>query len=181
MSDYYAQPVSREDLRQLAYLMRKEFGYLDVWRIPVDKLLDQMEDKFDDFNYEVIPDDEWEDKTAHASTDILEGTIIIKESIYIRACDGHGRDRMTIAHEIAHYILICVTGIKLYSRKGKPVESYEDPEWQAKCLAGEFLIPYYKLKDCRRLPSSKEIQDLCGVSPDAAAYQLRYITGGDVD
>ena len=179
MNDLYAQAVSRSDLRQLAYIMRKEFGYLDIWYVPVDKMLDQMYDKFEGYSYEIVPDEEWEDKTAHASTDILEGTISIRESIYLRACDGEGRDRMTIVHEIAHYILVCVMGIKLYRRMGKSVESYNDPEWQAKCLAGEFLIPYYKLKELDKLPSSKEITKLCGVSLDAAKYQRGCYAGGD--
>ncbi|MBR3248225.1 MAG: ImmA/IrrE family metallo-endopeptidase [Clostridiales bacterium] len=180
MSDYYAQAVSREDLRQLAYVIRKEFGYLDVWRIPVERLLDQMCEAFDDFSYEIIPDEEWEDKSTHADTDILGGTIRIRESIYNRACDGQGRDRMTIAHEMAHYILSCVIGVKLYSRRGKHVECYNDPEWQAKCLAGELLIPYYKLKSCSKIPSPLRIELLCGVSSDAAEYQLKYLAGGDV-
>ena len=179
MSDYYAQAVSREDLRQLAYVIRKEFGYLDVWKIPVDRLLDQMCEVFEDFSYEIVPDDEWEDKRTHADTDILGGTIRIRESIYNRACDGQGRDRMTIAHEIAHYILNCVIGVKLYYRKGKHVESYNDPEWQAKCLAGELLIPYYKFIEHNKTPSVELIQTLCGVSSDAAKYQIQFISGGD--
>ena len=180
MSDLYAQAVSREDLRQLAYVIRKEFGYLDVCKIPVDRLLDQMCEAFKDFSYEIVPDDEWEDKSTHADTNVLGGTIRIRESIFIRACDGHGRDRMTIAHEIAHYILCCVIGVKLYSRRGKQVVIYNDPEWQAKCLAGELLIPYYKFKEYKRIPSVKLIQRLCGVSSDAAEYQLQFIAGGDV-
>ena len=181
MSDYYAQAVSREELRQLAYVIRNRFCYLDDWKVPVDRMLDQMCDTFEDFSYEVVPDEEWEDRTSHAETDIIEGTIRIRESIYIRACDGHGRDRMTIAHEIAHYILICVMGVKLCSRKGKVLLCYNDPEWQAKCLAGELLIPYYKLKELHEIPSAAVIQERCGVSPEAAEYQLKYCVGGDVD
>lgn len=85
MSNYYAQAVSREEMRQLAYIIRKHFGYVDVWMIPVDRLLDQMCDTFEEFSYEVIPDDEWDDPSAHAVTDINAHTIKIKESIFIRA------------------------------------------------------------------------------------------------
>ena len=53
MSKYYSEAVSREDMRELAYLIRKEFGYEDVWWIPVEKLLDQMCDVYDDFSYAV--------------------------------------------------------------------------------------------------------------------------------
>ena len=175
MSDYYAQTVSRNDLRQLAFLVRKEFGYEDVWWIPVEKLLDQMCEAFDDLSYEIVEDSKWEDKTSHADTDILNNTIRIKESVFINACEGNGRDRMTIAHEIAHYILICVIGVKLYSRKSKSkLDACNDPEWQAKCLAGELLIPYYKIKQCKEKPTATMIERLCGVSYDAAKYQLKY-------
>lgn len=179
MSDFYAQSVSREDLRQIAYLVRKKFGYLDDWWIPVDRLLDQMCEAFPKLSYEIVPDDEWDDPTSHADTDVTEHIIRIRESIYNRACEGRGRDRMTIAHEMAHYILICVTGVRLYSRGNRKVESYNDPEWQAKCLAAELLIPYYKLKSLKEKPSVDFIIEVCEVSFDAAEYQLQYIEGGD--
>lgn len=175
MSEYYAQSVSRDDMRQISYLVRKKFGYLDNWRIPVDRLLDQMCDAFPELSYEIVPDDEWGDPSAHADTDVIGHTIRIKESIYDRACEGKGRDRMTIAHEMAHYILICVTGVKLYSRGNRIIEPYNDPEWQAKCLAAELLIPYYKLTAFKKKPSVNFIMNICGVSSDAAEYQLQYI------
>lgn len=175
MSEYYAQSVSREDMRQIAYLVRKKFGYLDNWIILVDRLLDQMCDAFPELSYEIVPDDEWDDPSAHAETNITEHTIRIRESIYNRACEGKGRDRMTIAHEIAHYILICVTEVKLYCRGDKKVETYNDPEWQAKCLAAELLIPYYKLTALTKRPSVDFIMEVCEVSSDAAEYQLQFI------
>ena len=180
MSEYYAQPLSRKDIRQLATYIRKVFGYLDVWWIPVETLLDQMMFEFSGFSYEIVADEEWDDKSSHADTDILGGAIRIRESVYTRACEGSGRDRMTIAHEIAHYILICAVGVKLYSRgDNRPVPTYNDPEWQAKCLAGELLIPAYRIKSKEETPPTSLIAELCGVSYDAASYQLKQL-GGDV-
>lgn len=175
MSEYFVQAVSREEMRQLAFLIRKEFGYEDVWWIPVDKLLDQMCEAFDEFSYEIIPDEDWEDPLSHAYTDISSAAIKIRESVYEAACNGHGRDRMTIVHEIAHYILICDIGLKLYRRNNQSIKCFNDPEWQAKCLAGEILIPFYKLKKCKRIPAANRVQMLCGVSEDAAEYQLKYL------
>lgn len=175
MSNYSAQAVSRDELRQLAFLIRKAFGYEDVWWIPVEKLLDQMCEKFEDLSYEIVEDSKWDDKKSHADTDILNKTIRIKESVYINACEGNGRDRMTIAHEMAHYILICVAGVKLYSRNSNSkIDACKDPEWQAKCLAGELLIPYYKIQKCKVRLTAEKIEKLCGVSNDAAKYQLKY-------
>ena len=166
-------------MRELAYLIRKEFGYENVWWIPVEKLLDQMCDVFDDFSYEIVSDEEWDDPLSHADTDIFAGTIRIRESVYEKACNGIGRDRMTIVHEIAHYILICDIGLRLYSRSNGNVKCFNDPEWQAKCLAGEILVPYYKIIQYRRIPTAQRIKNLCGVSGDAAEYQLKCIKGGE--
>lgn len=179
MGKYCAQAFSRNDLKQLAFLIRKKFGYADNWMIPVDRLLDQMCDAFEEFSYEVIPDDEWDDPSAHAVTDVTDHNIRIRESIYIRACDGKGRDRMTVAHEIAHYMLICIVGVKLCSCRNNKIEPYKDPEWQAKCLAAELLMPYSKLIKRRRKPSAESLARLCGVSVDAAKYQLKYVNRGD--
>ena len=179
MSSYSAQALSREDLRKLAFYIREYFGYLDVWRIPVELLLDQMLIEFNGFNYEIIPDSEWGDPTSHAETDVLSGRITIRESVYIGACDGIGRDRMTIAHEIAHYFLIFVLHIKLCSRKG--TKAYNDPEWQAKCLAGELLIPYHKYIEEKTPPTVTKLEELCGVSSEAAKIQYKAFTGGDVN
>ena len=175
MSDYYSQTVSREDMRQIAYVIRKKFGYIDKWRIPVERLLDQMCDAFPELSYEIVPDEEWDDYNTHADTDVIGHSIRIRESIYNGACAGKGRDRMTIAHEMAHYILICVTGVKLCSRCSRKVKTYNDPEWQAKCLAAELLIPYYKLIARNKKPSRDYIAKVCGVSVDAAEYQLQFI------
>ena len=54
-----------------------------------------MTDLFDDFNYEVV-EDKVLSKKVHADTDIRTGHIRIKESVYEGACNGEGRDRMTI-------------------------------------------------------------------------------------
>lgn len=77
---------------------------------------------------------------------------------------------MTIAHEICHYFLIKKNGVVLYDKKGAiPVPTYCDPEWQARCMAGELLID----KDLVQEFSVSDIELQCGVSYDAAVYQYR--------
>ena len=50
-----------------------------------------------------------------------------------------------------------------------PIEAYEDPEWQAKCFAGEVMINKELVKNMK----PQEIALQCGVSLQAAEYQWR--------
>ena len=112
MSDYIVEAKSRNDLRALANILRKRLRINDYLRVPIVEILDILPEIFDNFNYEIVPDNELPAGT-HADTDIRTGHIRIKESVYDRACDGEGRDRMTIAHEIGHYFTLCFCGFKL--------------------------------------------------------------------
>ena len=132
-------------------------------------MLDVLSELFDDFSYEIVSDNELPSNT-HADIDIRTGHIRIKESVYERACNGEGRDRMTIAHEIGHYFTLCFCGFKLQRNFSRSkVQTYKDPEWQAKCFAGEFMIS----KRLTKSMSPFEIVQACGVSFDAAEVQSK--------
>ena len=174
MADYIVEAKSRKDLRNLAHNIRKLFGLENELYFPIVKLLDVLHLIFPDFNYEIVPDSELPEE-VHADTDIRTGNIRIKESVYERACNGEGRDRMTITHEFAHYITLCFCGFQLQRNFNNVVlPSYKDPEWQAKCLAGELMVPFDLAKDM----SAEQIMVECGVSPDAARYQYKKIQEG---
>ena len=102
MTEYIVEPKSREDLRYLANILRSRLRLENTLWVPIVEILDVLPELFDDFSYEIVPDSEFP-VSIHADTDVRTGHIRIKESIYERACDGEGRDRMTIAHEIGHY------------------------------------------------------------------------------
>ena len=167
MSEYIVEAKSRKDLRNLAMILRKHLGLENQLWIPVVELLDILVEILDGFSYEIVPDHSLPPGT-HAETDIRTGHITIKESIYERACDGEGRDRMTIAHEIGHYFTLCFCGFSLQRNfKRQEVKPFNDPEWQAKCFAGEFMVAHHLTGDM----SVSEIVEACGVSIDAADYQ----------
>ena len=167
MNAYIAQPCSRQDLRRLAFLIRKKLCLENVLYFPVVQLLELMSELFPRFHFEVVEDNELPGG-VHADTDIENHIIRIKRSVYDGACAGNGRDRMTIAHEISHYLLLCVWGFRLQRNfSNGTVPKYQDPEWQAKCFAGELLIAAHLVKELNPL----EISELCGVSLLAAQTQ----------
>ena len=172
MITYISQPLSRNQLRSYARQIRKFLGIEDDLYFPVMEVLEILPEIFPKLTWEVVSDDELP-YHIHAETDIITHHIRIKESVYDGACNGKGRDRMTIVHEIAHYFILCVSGIRL-QRNFSPnkVVTYCDPEWQAKCLAGELMIPAYLVKDLNVF----EVEEKCGVSFEAACYQLRRIS-----
>ncbi len=168
MFEYEAEAMSRKELRTLAYELREELGLIDSLYFPVVEMLDVMCKVFPGFNYIIVPNDTFPE-SIHADTNIQTGEISIKETVYDRACRGEGRDRMNIAHAIGHYILVCFLGYKLTRNyKQKEIIPYRDPEWQAKCFAGELLIPKHLVNGMEFY----KIMDNCGVSTDAARYQI---------
>jgi len=167
LPDYIVEPKSRKDLRHLARVLRRKLQIDSRLWVPIVEILDILAEIFADFSYEIVPDNALP-RGIHADTDIVTGHIRIKETVYERACDGEGRDRMTIAHEIGHYFTLRFCGFRLQRNFAhKKVKSYNDPEWQAKCFAGEFMIGHHLTGTM----SPHEIVKKCGVSLDAAEYQ----------
>ena len=174
MDSYRVEPKSRVELRAYARSFRKHLQLDNELYFPVVELLDVMPDIFHGFSYEIVSDDELP-QNVHADTDIVKGHIRIKESVYDAACAGEGRDRMTIAHEIGHYFLIYYCAFRLERNfGGRKIRSFEDPEWQAKCFAGELLIPKHLTSEF--VPC--EIAKRCGVSFDAAVVQYNSMRKG---
>ena len=171
MNGYRVEAKSRRELRLLANQIRKNLGLEEQLYFPVVELFDRLPDIYDGLECQVVNDFELP-INVHGLTDITSKTIKIKESVYDNACKGNGRDRMTILHEIAHYLTLGELNYSLArSFEEEKVPTYCDPEWQAKCLAGELMMPAQKIKDM----SVEEIMDKCGVSYDAAKYQLSKI------
>lgn len=171
MALYIADPLSRNDLRRYALQIRKHMRCEDVPYFPVVKFLEIFHEIIGDpaFHFVSQEDNEFS-STVHAQYDVEENCICLRESVYNGAIAGNGRDRMTISHELAHALLIKHSGIRLnrcFSHEKIP--AYRDPEWQAKCLAGELMIPEHLARNM----SVSEIVDSCCVSYTAAKYQVR--------
>jgi Zn-dependent peptidase ImmA (M78 family) len=173
MSDYIANPLSRLQIRVLALSIRKTFKLENEICFPVLEMLEVMPDIFsqNNFTYEIVPDSELP-KSIQGDTDVANHYIRIKESVYEGACIGNGRDRYSIVHEISHYILLAVLGFSFQRNISKrELKAFEDPEWQAECLAGELLMPYNLIKGL----TVNEITEKCIVSLKAAQTQSKFI------
>lgn len=167
MDEYTVEPKSREYLRGLAYSLRHSLGLEDTLFFPVVELLDVFSVIYEDFNYEIIENSALP-PSIHADTNITTGLIRIKEDVYVGAANGCGRDRMTIAHEVAHHFMLKFCAFKLYRNfETGSVPAYMSPEWQAKCFAAELLIPAHLTSEM----TPAEISKACGVSFEAANYQ----------
>ena len=159
------------ELRRLAKKIREKLNLTNELYFPIVEVLEMLHKFDEDAHFEVVEADELEEN-EHAVTDIITKTIKIRSDVYEGACNGVGRDRMTIAHEFAHFITLCVCGFRLARSFGDvDIPPYRDPEWQAKCLAGELMID----SDLVKGMSSSEVSEKCGVSFDAADFQLSKI------
>lgn len=169
--NYRAQPLARKDIRAYAKKLRKllrmsDVVYFDIVRVAEVFFPMMFGDKY---SFEILPREEMGHN--HGLTNPETGKIMIREDIYDGACKGEGRDRLTIAHELGHFLLH--NGITLgLARVGEneKVPTYCNPEWQATAFAGELLMDADLIRDM----SVSEVAIRCGVSMDAASYQKRH-------
>lgn len=169
---YACTPLSRREIRAYAHQIRKALHLESCLYFPVEEFLEILHLLIGDpdFYFEIVPDSDWEQiPSVHAYYDVEQRCIYIRESVYNGAGEGCGRDRMTIIHECAHALLLQNSGITLSRNFDDTIPAYRDPEWQAKCLAAELMIP----SDLIDGMSAQEIARQCGVSMGAASYQLK--------
>jgi Zn-dependent peptidase ImmA (M78 family) len=162
----FAEPLSRSNIRDLASSLREAFGmknqpYADVGRLMEFVLPQVME------GYEFQVRTMVEMGSSHGLTSPDERRIILREDVYDGLCEGKGRDRYTAAHELGHLVMHSNGRVMLRRGEEKPV-TYCNPEWQANCFAGEFLMPFDLVKG---FVSPAEISTKCGVSSEAARVQ----------
>ncbi|WED56149.1 ImmA/IrrE family metallo-endopeptidase [Exiguobacterium profundum] len=170
-SQYKTKPLSRRDIRTLAFVLRRVFGqgnnmHLDI----LDALESGMVRIFgDDFEYEVVEEHEMSDYAMYLPD---YKKIVIREDVYEKALAGNPRHRFTLAHEIGHAILH--NDVKKLARvdgKLPIIKAYEDPEWQANEFAGELLAPEHLIAGL----TIEQIVEQCGVSREVAVRRFNNI------
>lgn len=169
---YQCSPRSRRQIRALAAQIRKTLNLESQLYFPAETFLEVLHILVGDpeFYFQIIDVENWRNAPdVHAFYDVEQKCIYIREDVYTGASNGCGRDRMTIVHECAHVILLQCSGVTLTRSFSDNIPAYRDPEWQAKCLAAELMMPYTLIRGM----SAHEIAHQCGVSRAAANYQLR--------
>lgn len=166
MAKCIADPISRKDIRMMANRIRiieRSYGnlYFDIVHF-LEVTLPKIDPSF---TFLVKPRSEMGE--CHGLTYSDRNEIQIREDVYERACNGSGRDRLTMAHELFHLLYHCKENIS-YARSDN-IEIYRDPEWQADAFGGELLIPYDLIVGM----TPQQVAIECRVSLAAAKCQLR--------
>mgnify|MGYP003606304241 CR=1 FL=1 len=171
-SSIVAVPLSRKDIRDYARQIRRFANLENEYCFPILEFVENvLPVRFDDFVLEVCSCDEMGDCHGRALPE--QSLIKIREDIYERAYNGEGRDRLTIAHELGHFLLHRPGKVSLARiPRGIAVPAYKDPEWQATAFAAELLMPANLIGGL----SIYDISILCGVSLSAAQIQKRKIS-----
>ena len=177
MANNSAKPMSTLFIRNVARLTRKLLKIDDDHFVNVTKTLDVLTVELSNysFNYMILPDDHpLFIRREEAKTDVLGGTIYIKDSVYKEAAHKkYCRAHYTIAHEIGHFVLHRVLNTLNFARSNE-IEGhkiYKDPEWQADTFASEFLMPYEKCLELK----PEEIRRKYHVSTSAAKTRYNKI------
>jgi Zn-dependent peptidase ImmA (M78 family) len=171
VESYIASPLSRRDIRRYVNKIRGILNIGDNSRLPIVKFLEFIM-PFIDKEFTFVVKTKEEMGNCHGLTHPDKHLIEIREDVYKRACDGVGRDRFTIAHEIGHYLLHEPNRVALARVEDKAkIPIYQTPEWQADVFAGELLMPAHLIKG----KTPEEVSILCQVSLSAARTQLSKI------
>ena len=166
MPNCIAEPLSRKDIRHMAQIVRAIEGSSKDLFFDITHFLEVTLPRIDeDFSFVIKTKEEMGD--CHGLTFPDRNEIQIREDVYQRACNGSGRDRLTMAHELFHLLQHTRDNISFARSEGK-VKTYMDPEWQADAFGGELLVPCNLITGM----SAEEISRECKVSMSAAKCQM---------
>lgn len=160
-----AKPISRREIRRFACEIRKSLGLENIAYFPIMEFLELILPKImPGFELEILSQEEMGE--LHGKTCPADKKIYLRQDVYDRACEGQGRDRFTVAHELGHLFYHVPQNIVL-ARSNCEVRICENPEWQANTFAGELLVPF----NFAGSKTETEIMTACGVSYSAARCQ----------
>ena len=144
-NEFIVTPRSRKELREIAARVREVFGCtapkIDIVRI-VELELQKLEPEFV-FHTPYAA----EMGDIHGLTNPVEKWMYIREDVYNGALKDKGRDRMTMAHELGHYLLHRRVDFP-FVPPGSSVPPYRRSEWQANTFGAELLICAAHLDGC---------------------------------
>jgi Zn-dependent peptidase ImmA (M78 family) len=162
-------PLSRKQIRDVARNIRRIAKEMNGGNTPFFAIVDFLDvilaKHYEEFTLEILSEHEMGE--AHGITFPDQHLIQIRDDVYTGACHHQGRDRMTLAHELGHYVLHSDLGHARIFEYNK-IKPYESSEWQASAFAGELLISVDHISGCNQ---PFEVAEKFGVTLDAAKYQ----------
>lgn len=159
-------PLSKKNIYKIANNVRSIFDLSKPY-VPIEVIYEIIPTVLDEFNFEIVPKNEL--GTEHGRTYPNKQLILIREDVYENACNGSGRDRFTMAHELGHLFL----HQNIQFSRNQQLENtkiYMDSEWQADVFASAFLIDENQLQNCSKI---EDIVEKFGVSFSAAKCRFR--------
>jgi hypothetical protein len=161
------------ELARLATRLRDDLGLAEQCRPDMMTVIQKAKARYRHFGYLRVPDDEMGE--AEASWDNDAGVLRMRESVFRAMQRGEPRARMTIAHELAHFIL---KHEGVHNRNALPGVAervsarLRREESEAKRFAALFLAP------TNMIPTScapAEIAEKFGLSAEAAAIRAEEV------
>ncbi len=179
MSDFLVSARSDDELDREALRFREEVGVGTGEAMPnllavLEKAPLLTETPLAGLLVSQVPDEQMNDAEAYVTFNPPH--LFVRSSIWQGLLAGRARDRMTIAHELAHIWLGHVGEPKFRMASGNKmhdfIPAYKSAEHQAKRTASSFLMPAHLV---RNYSSSESVSQAFGVSLEAARVRLDQI------
>ncbi|MBZ9904670.1 ImmA/IrrE family metallo-endopeptidase [Mesorhizobium sp. BR115XR7A] len=173
---YVGRALSASALARIADAVRAKFGVADkTWVDVIDIVELELPKIIKDYSFVVKSDKEM---TTPAYTDYNPVSIVVSESVYIAACEGDDRSRMTIAHELGHVLLHSdFFNSKFNMHRSEHSEKriaqatgMHSSEYQAKRFAAYILAPQSISK---KYSDPKKLASDAGISIAAARIAIK--------
>ena len=132
-------PLSVKDIAGIAKRIRTDYNIKEDEAFPI---LDYLNYLYDNELVGIIildDNDPYLDKNTPAVYNAFDNFIYLKESVITEVESGNYRSNFTLAHELFHYLQNQILGFTFEEVEDR--KTYEDPEWQSNCFAGELLLP----------------------------------------
>lgn len=164
MNDFIAAPLSKVQILRLTQKIRSLLNLQNDLFFDVVRFVEFFLQEFiPGFTYEYVDQSDLPPGT-YAYYDPVNKLMRISIAVYEGAIRGNGRDRFTIAHEIGHCLLHSNELLLCRNIENRPLQAFENPEWQANTFASFLLMPPDLIQN---LPESV-ISDRCKTSYQAA-------------
>jgi hypothetical protein len=158
-----------EDLEHVARNFLKRIGL--EYQVSPDMMtvISKLKHVVPSFNYQRVPDADMPNAEAQWLSD--DFILKMRESVFVEMQRGQARARMTVAHELSHYLLkhkglLNRSTQKTMSEIAVPLVRRQESE--ARRLGPIILAPEYLVSEGA---TAEEIVNMFGLSPEAASYR----------